>query len=71
MADTVYHYDFGRTEAAGFSGFTARLRQIFADYGLFRKTVDELERLNDRELADLGITRYQIRDIAHGSVYGR
>ena len=70
MADTVYHYDFARTEAAGFSGFMARLRQVFAQYRLFRQTVDELEKLNDRELADLGISRLQIGDIARESVYG-
>ena len=33
-------------------------------------TLDELAALNDRELADLGISRLSIRDIAHESVYG-
>lgn len=70
MADTVYHYDFGRTEATGLSGFTARLRQTFAQYRLFRQTVAELDQLNDRELADLGISRLQIGEIARESVYG-
>ena len=53
----------------GFSPF-ARLRRAITDYWLYRKTLDELAALNDRELADLGISRLSIREIAHESVYG-
>ncbi|MEM6617445.1 MAG: DUF1127 domain-containing protein [Pseudomonadota bacterium] len=31
------------------------------------QTVSELSRLDDRELDDLGISRWQIREIAHKS----
>lgn len=68
MANTVYA-DFGRADAVT-SGVAARLRQVFADYRLYRKTLAELESLNDRELADLGISRLSIREIARESVYG-
>ena len=69
MADTVY-YGFGRTEAAGFSGLWARLGKRLADYRLYRQTLDELDALSDRELADLGLSRLQVRDVAYESVYG-
>jgi uncharacterized protein YjiS (DUF1127 family) len=52
------------------NGFVARLRAALADFRRYRATVDELEALNDRELADLGISRLSIRDVARGSVYG-
>lgn len=68
MANTVYA-DFGRADAVT-TGITARLRQVFADYRLYRKTLAELESLSDRELADLGISRLSIREIARESVYG-
>ena len=71
MANTI-HYDFGRTEAAaGFSGLWARLSQRLADYRLYRQTLEELDSLNDRELADLGLSRLQVREAAYESVYGR
>lgn len=69
MASTTT-YDFGRTETAGFSGLWARVSKALADYRIYRQTLDELEALNDRELADLGLSRLQVRDVAYDSVYG-
>ena len=69
MADTVY-YGFGRTEAAGFAGLWARLGKRLADHHLYRQTRDELDALSDRELADLGLSRLQVREVAYESVYG-
>ena len=40
------------------------------NYLQYRETVAELSRLTDRELEDLGITRYQIDEIARGSTRG-
>ena len=70
MADTVY-YGFGHNEAGGFSSLRARLGKRLADYRQYLKTLDELGALSDRELADLGLTRLQVRDVAYESVYGR
>jgi uncharacterized protein YjiS (DUF1127 family) len=64
MAHTLTH-DIG----AGFAPF-ARLRKAIADYRLYRATLEELAALNNRELADLGISRFSIREIARESVYG-
>jgi uncharacterized protein YjiS (DUF1127 family) len=75
MASTVYH-DFGRDAAAhdrpraDFSGLWARLQKRYADHQLYRQTVDELQALSDRDLADLGLSRLQIRDVALETVYG-
>ncbi len=51
-------------------GVLARLRKALADHRLYLRTVEELERLSDRELGDLGIHRAQIRETARESVYG-
>ena len=36
----------------------------------YRRTRRELDRLSDRELDDLGISRWEIDAVAHRSVYG-
>ena len=51
-------------------GIFARLRQSFADYRKYLATYDELNALSDRELADIGLSRLDVRDIAQDSVYG-
>lgn len=51
-------------------GLTARLRKFLAERRLYRETVSELSQLTDRELADLGIHRATIGDVARESVYG-
>jgi uncharacterized protein YjiS (DUF1127 family) len=40
------------------------------NYRRYRETVEELSRLSDRELDDLGISRYEIESIARTSVHG-
>ena len=50
--------------------FFASVRQAIADRRLFARTVKELNDLQDRELADLGIYRGDIRTIAQSAVYG-
>lgn len=51
-------------------GFFARLGGAIADYRLYRRTLAELEGLSNRELRDLGISRYSVRQVARGAVYG-
>lgn len=38
----------------------------FRAYLRYRETVTELSRLSDRDLADLGISRFEIQGIARG-----
>ncbi len=40
-------------------------------YRRYRATLEELSMLTDRELADIGLHRSNIRDIAREHVYGR
>lgn len=52
-------------------GFFAAILKAVADYRLFLRTLAELRALTDRELRDLGISRFAIREVAYDSVYGR
>lgn len=38
---------------------------------VYNQTLTELRSLNDRELADLGIARSMITEIAHEAAYGK
>lgn len=68
MAHAIHLYDHaGSTRRPG---LLARLRRTFADHRKYLATCDELNALSDRELADLGISRGNVREIAHESVYG-
>lgn len=45
-------------------------RQDLAQYRLYRRTVAELRELSNRELADLGLNRSMVRQVAIDAVYG-
>lgn len=55
---------------AAFNGLVARLGDARRRYSVYRQTVAELEALNDRDLADLGIARSSITSIATEAAYG-
>ncbi len=44
--------------------------QRVAAFVAYRRTVRELSDLSNRDLADLGLHRSEIRRVAHDSVYG-
>lgn len=48
----------------------ADLTVRWARYQKYRSTVEELEMLSDRDLADLGMHRVGIRDVAREHAYG-
>lgn len=52
-------------------GLFVRLSRAIADYREYLAIHEELSALTDRELADLGISRLSLRDIARDAVYGR
>ena len=54
----------------GFQSFVARVQTALQKRAIYSQTVGELQQLNDRELADLGISRSQIKAVARSSVYG-
>ena len=49
---------------------TTRIFKVFADWRLYRRTLAELNTMTDRELADLGLSRFQIPAVAREAVYG-
>ena len=52
-------------------GILARLQQALADYRAYRAVRDELDTLTDRDLADIGLSRLTIRDVARAAASGR
>lgn len=55
----------------------SRLRSLFEGYKdarqkriAYRQTVSELISMSDRELRDLGFSRYEIHSMVHRHVYG-
>ncbi len=52
-------------------GLFSRLRAAIASRRKFALIHDELDRLSERELADLGMSRLNLRDVAREAAYGR
>ena len=53
---------------------SARMAAARADLGrwrVYRRTLDELSALDDRDLADLGLSRSMIRGVAIEAAYGK
>jgi len=48
-----------------------KLTAAYGRYRLYSRTLTELSQLNDRELADLGLTRTSIASVAHEAAYGQ
>ena len=53
----------------GNSGLLGGLTQRVDRYRTYRRTLDELQSLTDRDLADLGVSRLQLRSIAYSAAY--
>jgi uncharacterized protein YjiS (DUF1127 family) len=47
--------------------FLAKLIRLFRAWRSYERSMHELSRLDDRELADIGITRAEIRAVAWGA----
>lgn len=56
--------------AAPVVGFFNTLAERVARYRVYRDTVVELTKLSDRELADLGLARQNLRAVAFEAAYG-
>ncbi len=54
-----------------FSGVLAQLKVAIARRAVYKQTVRELMILTDRELADLGLSRYDIPTVAREAAYGK
>jgi uncharacterized protein YjiS (DUF1127 family) len=70
MAHVITHaHDAGIAGRLG--ALLERLSKRYVDHRLYRRTLAELEGLNDRELLDIGVSRLSVRDLAWSSVYGQ
>lgn len=71
MANVTHTQTTYEAAADRISSRVADLRQRFAQWRFYQRTISELSALDNRDLDDLGISRGEIRDIAWHSVYGR
>ena len=55
---------------ADHAGLFAGIRDYMARRAVYRQTVRELNDLNARELADLGMSRSMIRNVAYEAAWG-
>jgi len=58
------------TLGARLRAMLTRMSEDRARRALYSRTVQELNALTDRDLADLGICRLQIEDVAREAAYG-
>ena len=70
MASVTTTYTAGQT-GNRFSTVRADLRQRFEAWKIYRRTLNELAQLSDRDLTDLGLHRSGIRGIALETAYGK
>ena len=52
-----------------FAGLFGGIKRRYAQYRTYRTTLDELDSLSDRELADLGLARTMLRSVAYKAAY--
>ena len=68
---SIVNVNHGSRELAPrFAGLFGGISRRFTQYRTYRTTLDELEALSDRELADLGIARTMLRSVAYQAAYG-
>lgn len=65
MAYASEIFNPGRTLGERFDGLRRLIAEKRAENRAYRRTINELDRLSERELADLGITRANIPGIAY------
>ena len=63
----IAHQD-GNRRLAGLFG---ALKTAIAQRRVYMQTTAELNQLSDRELADLGLSRVNIAEVAHEAAYGK
>ncbi len=51
-------------------GLITEFKATQAKRANYRRTFNELSNLSDRDLSDLGFSRYDIADVAYQHVYG-
>ena len=73
MATTTYGKSLATTNTLR-DRLAARLHALRADYAkwrTYRRTLEELSALSNRDLNDLGLSRSMIREVALEAAYGK
>ena len=60
----------GFTIAPRIAHYRAAINKSVEQYKTYRRTLAELESLTPRELADIGINRHAVKDIARDAAFG-
>lgn len=63
-AASVFNLGHGRVAGTSEIGIARRIKAFFIARNVERRTFDELDMTSDRELADLGLSRFDVRPIA-------
>jgi uncharacterized protein YjiS (DUF1127 family) len=69
LVSTIRSIEFGIAERV--SSFFSELGEMYQRYRVFKQTMNELNALSSRELADLGIHRSMITRVALEAAYGK
>ncbi|MDO6590250.1 DUF1127 domain-containing protein [Loktanella sp. D2R18] len=70
MAYQVQTQFAGASFGARFNAFRSEIAQKIAAHKVYTSTVNELQSLSNRDLADLGVSRSDIKRIALEAAYG-
>ncbi len=71
MAYVVSNRRSGISLADLFANISVNVKAALARRAIYSRTLAELNALTDRDLADLGVSRYQIADLAREAAYGK
>lgn len=71
MAYVVSNRRSGISFADLFANVSVNIKAALARRAVYSRTLAELNALTDRDLSDLGVSRYQIADLAHEAAYGK
>ena len=66
---SVVNVNHAPAQAPRFAGMFGGISRRFAQYKTYRTTLEELESLSDRDLADLGLSRSMLRSVAYKAAY--
>lgn len=71
MAQALSNRISGSSLVEIISNGVASLHAAHARRAIYRRTLAELRALSDRDLADMGINRFDIEDLAYEAAYGK
>jgi len=71
MAYITYTRTSGSTLAQRIAALRETVATARAQRKVYKTTVNELHRLSDRDLNDLGLSRSAIKTVAHEAAYGK